>query len=339
MNETNSVFETMPDISIIIPLYNKAPYIGAAINSVLAQTITDWELWVVDNNSTDNGLEIVQKYCDPRIHLISCPKRTGGPGAPRNVGLRHATGTWVLFLDADDTIESTHLENLLSPVEDHPDAAIIAGHWQEYTNSNPQQRTLKAPAGYGSTAFGFPDGAIAFASWAVHSAIVRRDILHTPFIWVEALDRYMSEDTAFWFRLTSTFSVAYTASAGALYRQEIEDNRNQPDVLALWFQSMKAITTANIEFLSQQQRSLTAKHCESLMRLYSDIYLKARLQNDATTADEAMEIAKEWLKECSNRKGCRSFSLRVREVLGLHRFLSIIYWQQNLVTTVKVNYL
>jgi len=318
----------MTNVSIVMPLYNKALYVKAAIASILAQTHSLWELWVIDNGSTDDGATLVQSFQDSRIHLRSFPTRTGGPGAPRNFGLSYATGNWVLFLDADDYIKPDHLTNLLTVTQSHPDAAIIAGHWQEFSEHTPDQRILKSPAGYGTSAIDFPESAIAFAPWAVHAALIRRNILQEPFRWVESLDPFMSEDTAFWFRLTSTFPVAYSTSDAALYRKDLEGNRNQPNFPALWFKAMKEVTAANLQFLEQQQKTLTAKHCEILMRLFSGIYLQARSQQDRKTAQEAIALAQHWLQECIIRDGCRALPLQIRQRLGLKPFLELMYWRQ-----------
>jgi glycosyltransferase involved in cell wall biosynthesis len=317
-----------PAVSIVMPLYNKAPYVGEAIASVLAQTHTDWELWVVDNGSTDGGDQVVQGFDDSRIQLVRSPKQ--GPGAARNYGLCYATGDWILFFDADDLLEPTHLDVLLEETQHHPDAAIVAGHWQEFQDGSFEEVSpvLMTPSGYGSNAKDFPESAIAFAPWAVHAALVKREILHSPYCWVEDLDPFMSEDTAFWFRLTASFPVVFSRNAGALYRKGIADTRNQPEFPGLWFQAMKEITMANLMFLEQQHRPMNANYCESLMRLYSGIYLLAKRHKDSKTAQSAMAIADHWLKECHRRNGCQSFALNVRKILGLRRFLMLMHWLQ-----------
>lgn len=320
-----TMMERKPMVSIVMPLYNKAPYVAEAIASVLAQTHTDWELWVVDNGSTDGGDRIVQRFTDSRIQLVQVPKQ--GPGAARNYGLSHAIGDWVLFFDADDRLEPTHLAALLSDAKQRPDAALVAGHWQEFQDGEETTSpVLMTPSGYGHNARDFPESAIAFAPWAVHAALVKRGVLQPPYLWVEALDPFMSEDTAFWFRLTASFPVCFSDHAGALYRKGIAETRNQPEFPGLWFQAMKEITTTNLRFLENQQHSLNAKHCESLMRLYSGLYLLAKQQHDAVTAQAAMVIANHWLQECHHRHGCQSFPLKVRKTLGLHRFLPLMSW-------------
>lgn len=88
-------------VSIIMPNYNGAKYLQETINSVLAQTYTNWELLFVDDCSTDNSLEIVQAFQDERIKILKNEKNSGA-AASRNYALREAQGKWIAFLDSDD---------------------------------------------------------------------------------------------------------------------------------------------------------------------------------------------------------------------------------------------
>lgn len=89
-----------PKVSVIIPAYQDAEHIRAAVDSVLAQTYLDREVIVVDDGSTDETLKVLSAYGDA-IQVISQPNR--GPSAARNLGIQVAQGEWVAFLDADDT--------------------------------------------------------------------------------------------------------------------------------------------------------------------------------------------------------------------------------------------
>jgi glycosyltransferase involved in cell wall biosynthesis len=90
-----------PPVSVVIPAYNRAATIGAAIDSVLRQTWGDFELVVVDDGSTDGTLEAARRIADPRLRVIAAPRNLGAAGA-RNLGVAEARGTWIAFQDSDD---------------------------------------------------------------------------------------------------------------------------------------------------------------------------------------------------------------------------------------------
>lgn len=89
-----------PNISIIIPVYNVEEYIEECIDSVINQTLTNIEIIIVNDGSTDNSLEVIKKYNDNRIKLIN--KVNGGLSSARNRGIIEAIGDYILFLDSDD---------------------------------------------------------------------------------------------------------------------------------------------------------------------------------------------------------------------------------------------
>lgn len=117
----------MPQFSVIIPLYNKAPYVHKAVESVIGQTHTDWELWIVDDGSTDGSSEIVKVYTDTRIHVIH--QANSGVGSARNNGVLHSHYPYLCFLDADDWWKPTFLEDLAKLIEEYPDAGIYGTNY------------------------------------------------------------------------------------------------------------------------------------------------------------------------------------------------------------------
>lgn len=99
-------------ISVIIPLYNKESAIKKTVESVLNQTYRDFELLIINDGSTDNSLEVLSKFKDQRIRIISKPN--GGVSSARNYGIKNAKGNYIFFLDADDIIIPTCLELFFS---------------------------------------------------------------------------------------------------------------------------------------------------------------------------------------------------------------------------------
>lgn len=112
----------MPFFSVIIPLYNKAEWISATIDSVLQQSIADFELIVVDNGSTDNSAAIVKSYADPRIRLIQ--QENKGVSHARNVGIAAAKSDYLAFLDADDLWAPDFLKQISSLILLFPEASV-----------------------------------------------------------------------------------------------------------------------------------------------------------------------------------------------------------------------
>ncbi len=97
-----------PLVSVIMPVYNTAKYVEAAIDSVLAQTYADFELLIIDDAGTDESIELCRAYDDPRIQIISQTNR--GLAGARNTGIRNARGQFIALLDSDDLWEPKKLE-------------------------------------------------------------------------------------------------------------------------------------------------------------------------------------------------------------------------------------
>lgn len=114
----------MTAMSVVVPLYNKEGEVGRALNSVLGQTVSDFEVIVVDDGSTDGGPAVVEALGDGRVRLIR--QECGGVSAARNRGAAEASSDLVAFLDADDEWRPTFLETVLRLRERFPDCAVFA---------------------------------------------------------------------------------------------------------------------------------------------------------------------------------------------------------------------
>lgn len=144
----------MPHFSVIIPLYNKAPYVGKTVESVLCQTLRDYELIIIDNGSTDGSSEIVAGFTDSRIRIVRLEENVGVSNA-RNKGVKLSTAPYITFLDADDWWEPTFLEEMAGLIERHPDAGIYGTGY--YIVKNGKKRV--APIGVEE---GFTEGGINY---------------------------------------------------------------------------------------------------------------------------------------------------------------------------------
>ena len=119
-------------VSIIVPIWNLEKYLDEMIQSVLQSMENDFELLLVDNGSTDRSGEIIDSYAngDARIQKLFCEKR--GAAAARNVGLEHATGRYVVFVDGDDAIAPDYLSKLTDAMEQNDIVMADCGYTTEY---------------------------------------------------------------------------------------------------------------------------------------------------------------------------------------------------------------
>lgn len=115
-------------ITVIIPLFNKAPYVRKSVLSVLNQSMPNFELLLVDNGSTDNWQEELANISDKRLRILFEPKK--GVSHARNYGINEATFDWICFLDADDFWETDNLKELLTMLHASPEAGILSNSYQ-----------------------------------------------------------------------------------------------------------------------------------------------------------------------------------------------------------------
>ena len=118
-----------PLVSVVIPCYNQAHFLGEAIESVLAQSYPNFEIIVVDDGSTDDTSEVAGRY--PKVRLVR--QENQGLSGARNAGLARSEGEYVVFLDADDRLLPEALETGLEYLEARPECAFVNGHYRYIT--------------------------------------------------------------------------------------------------------------------------------------------------------------------------------------------------------------
>lgn len=114
----------VPLVSIIVPVYNAEKYLNRCIDSILSQTMTDFELLLIDDGSKDESGCICDEYAEKDARVRFFHKPNGGVSSARNLGLDNAKGKWITFVDADDRCSCNYLEHLLSKVDDDTDLII-----------------------------------------------------------------------------------------------------------------------------------------------------------------------------------------------------------------------
>lgn len=164
-----------PRISVIIPAYNAESYLHRCLDSLLAQTFTDFELLLIDDGSRDRSGAIGDAYAgrDPRIRVFHQPN--GGVSSARNTGLDQARGEWITFVDADDFVRESYLEHLLSHTGERID--LVISYAEVFGNEH------SAKENYPSRRIEMPDLEILFVENDMHwhtspwSKLYRRQVI------------------------------------------------------------------------------------------------------------------------------------------------------------------
>lgn len=203
-------------VSIIIPLYNKSATIERAIRSVLKQTVTDFELLVVDNGSTDGGAGVVQTIEDGRIKLISHTDR--GVSKARNRGIAEARSEWVTFLDADDEWEPTFLATCQRLGEEFPQCEVRATAYRRSYSDGRKQDIILAhcPADRDFVMDNYFEVAShSDPPFCSISVMIRKEALLAVGGFPDGI--HQGEDLLTWARLASRYKIAYCREPQSIF--------------------------------------------------------------------------------------------------------------------------
>ncbi len=210
-----------PAVSIIIPLYNKAPYIKRAVRSVLAQAEQEFEVIVVDDGSTDGGAAIVEHFADSRIRLITQENR--GASAARNRGIQESGADLVAFLDADDEWCPTFLETVLDLCRRYPEAGVYATAYTIYNPDGVRRGASIAavpPAPWsGLLPNYFRSAALGEPPISASSVAIPRAVLEETGGFAEG--HWWGEDVDLWGRIAFRYPIAFTWRVGAVYHTDV----------------------------------------------------------------------------------------------------------------------
>lgn len=195
-------------VSIVIPVYNVEKFICQTIDCIRSQTYENWELWLVEDGSTDNTLKVMTDYVkkleDERIH-ITHQEGNGGAAGARNKGVELSTGRYIAFLDADDLWVSDKLEKEIGHLKNvqktDPNAGFIFSGY-EFADENAVgtgkvvrvPKTLSLKQAYGNTT-------IFTSTVLLDTNTIDKELMKMPYI--------KSEDTACWWRILMTGTLAY----------------------------------------------------------------------------------------------------------------------------------
>lgn len=129
-----------PQVSIVVPVYNVAPYLSTFIDSILNQTYRNWELLLVDDGATDGSGVICDRFAASDLRIRVYHKPNGGVSSARNVALQKIDGDWVLMPDPDDVLPQASLQTLLSYAADDIDLISASYTWYENDELKPSSQ-------------------------------------------------------------------------------------------------------------------------------------------------------------------------------------------------------
>lgn len=197
---------------IVMSLYNKAKFVEATIEAVLAQSYPDWRLFVVDDGSTDEGPELAAQFKDQRIAIIR--QTNQGVGPARNTGILAGSAPWIALLDADDVWNADHLAGLDRLCCEFPEAVLIGTGFQRFSGAV-ERRTLSAGDKSRRLARYFAECAQGEELFFTSSAAVRRSAIEQ----VGGFEPLPgNEDVELWARLALHGPVAVSGLRTVNYR-------------------------------------------------------------------------------------------------------------------------
>jgi GT2 family glycosyltransferase len=202
-------------VTVVIPLFNKAPYISRALESVIGQSFTDFECLVVDDGSTDQGGAIVEGFRDPRIRLIR--QANAGVSAARNRGVEEARRPLIAFLDADDEWQTDFLAESVEAMKRYPEAVASFSNFMRAGSGGPVFRDGVRESRLLPDYFAFCLAHDGLGIWS-SAVMVRREALRQAGGFPTG--RTVGEDLDTWARLAWSGPIAYIPRVLSTYHVE-----------------------------------------------------------------------------------------------------------------------
>ncbi len=201
----------MPKVSVIIPTYNRADFIEDAVESVLCQTYKDYEIIIVDDGSTDNTKDVLQRFHN-KIRYIY--KNNGGVASARNTGIKHAQGAYIAYLDSDDLWLPERLKFGVQALDSDKNIGLFFSDCHRVSNGERDSKTyFDAYKPYS----GFVFKQLYMQDFIPTSTVlVRKDCLRLSGMFDGNLP--LCEDYDLWLRISTCFKINYTKMPLAIYR-------------------------------------------------------------------------------------------------------------------------
>lgn len=285
-------------ISVILPCYNVSVYIYKCLNSILIQSYQDFEVICVNDASTDNTLDIIEKYSkiDSRIKIISLAQN-GGLANARKIGAQNACGRYIAYIDPDDYIGIDYLERLYDATQDETvDIVIMSGHYAVYKYFNVKKQTtshnLISPNICSDVETLYPNffgqgGSFSLSAWG---KLYRTSLLHD----IPEIDVFYQEDVILnLYVLKNTKSIKFANYDKYFYRTGGGSSTNPR-----YMRDMKKVYQIKKQLLKEYNRESTESRFYIICELKNCFYeYIIRLINAKTEKTQIFTIINEELKD------------------------------------------
>lgn len=196
----------MPVISVVIPVYNKEKFIENTIYSVLNQTLSDFELIIVDDSSTDKSLSIIDSIEDKRIKTYSI--KNSGVSKSRNYGVEKSTSNLIAFLDADDLWKNNHLEQLYKLYLENPNCGMYAMSYMKNINFKSYKKSYFGLSNFSGILENFFTSSSVDCIASSSSVMIPLNVFKKINGFNENLKK--REDTALWIKIALNYKIAFS---------------------------------------------------------------------------------------------------------------------------------
>lgn len=226
-----------PLVSVIIPMYNAEKFIGECIDSVRRQEYRNWEMFVVDDCSSDKSRDIVLEYVrkDNRIKFISSELNSHSPGRTRNIGIKNANGKYVAFLDADDLWLEKKLPKQVAFLEQHEDIFLLYSRYQIWKNGKiinkiaPPTKKMKSGKIFSSL--------FLFGNFISCATVIFRNRYKNNYLFDE--DPRSMEDFDFWLKISRNENISFIDEPLVIYR--VYQSSTTADITVLLFKCLTSL--------------------------------------------------------------------------------------------------
>ena len=216
-----------PLVSVVVPVFNMEKHIEETLLSIQNQSYTFFEVLVIDDYSTDATKSIIEKFVksDSRFTYIKTLQNSNKPAVPRNIGLKHAKGKYVAFLDHDDIWFGKKIERQIRVLENRPDLAMVHSHLWDFTERSKFRGLVLLPN--------------PFRRLASHELLRKHNVVQCSSTLIltevlkelngfdERIELRAIEDYQLWLRLSENYKIAYISEIHGLYRNSLNSTSTQ----------------------------------------------------------------------------------------------------------------